>query len=426
MPGKSSGNVIGFKYYLGMHLVISKSVDKLVSIIINNRILFGSHTVTQGLFTPSPTTGGSPPNKSGQNIHVGDTWRIVKDGFIFDTPVTEGQIIRLNSQNLDSLSLTSLNPTSDSNIWNSSSSWVIEDEDVISSTQDITIDKEELFGGEKREGGISGTLGVKFGLSDQTKDDYLVRMFGESYTPAFRGVFSLILKQMYIGVNPYLKNWEVLSQRTPCAGWYDAKAVIWSDDGYRDANPAHIIRELLINHSDKTPWGLNYPPIVLDDVNFKACADVLYSERFGLSFQWDKQEPTENFIVKSVSHIKGVLRNSPNTGLLELKLIRKDHTFNGTKWVDSKGADLVLLNESNSVLLDSQSVGWGETINEVTVRYSQRITGKGQSITVQDIANMQIQGQTITQKKDLLGITYGELDIRVEKMHMQEVSTTLL
>ena len=425
MPGKSSGSVIGFKYYLGMHLVISKTVNQLVNVIINNRVLFGDNPVTQGLFTPSITTGGSPPNKDGKDIYLADTWRIVKDGFIFTTAVTEGQLITLNEQVMDSLSKSKINSVTDSILWNTPSTWVISNETIITTTQDLTIDKSELFGGDKREGGISGILGVKFGLPDQTKDAYLIRMFGEQFTPAFRGCFSLILKQMYIGVNPYLKNWEVLTQRTPCLGWYDEKAVIWSDDGYRDANPAHILRELLVNHNNNTSWGLNYPPLVIDDINFKAAADVLYTERFGLSFSWDVQETTENFIIKILSHINGVIRNNPNTGLLELKLIRKDHTFNGTAWVDSKGNNLIHLNEYNSDLTDYQSIGWGETINEVTVRYSQRWTGKAQSITVQDIANMQIQGQTIAQTQDLLGITYGDLAVRVAKMQLQVVSTPL-
>lgn len=458
MPGKGSGNIIGYKYYLGMHLAICKSADKLLNIVINNRVLFGSPQVTMGVYDPTIT--GKFPDKDGQDITGVDVWIISKTGLInkgmppgvngdMELYLLEGHILKLDMEQLNKIKKTKVNSASDATTWQDPFYWLSSsrenDGGVVTATQDIIINKEDLFGGDTREGGISGKLGIKFGderalvatpshLSAdgfQAPDPYLEAQWGTDFTPAFRGIFSLIAKQMYIGVNPYLKNWEVLVQRTPCRGWYDAKATLLSTDGYEDTNPAHIIRELLVNHGNKTSWGLMYPESVVDDVQFKQSAYTLYDEGFGLSFSWDTQESTEVFINRITNHINGTVRANPLTGMIELKLHRHDHYLyhdiglDEYYWVDSNGVPLLHFDESNCTLDDYQSVGWGETVNEVTVRYSQRWTGKAQSITVQDIANMQIQGQTISQTQDFLGITNGDLAARVAKMQLQVVSTPL-
>ena len=73
----------------------------------------------------------------------------------------------------------------------------------------ITLDEPELFGGEKREGGIAGDVDVAFGQSTQTPNDYLISNIGTPQ-PAYRGLLSLILRQVYIAANnPYMKPWAV-------------------------------------------------------------------------------------------------------------------------------------------------------------------------------------------------------------------------
>lgn len=94
----------------------------------------------------------------------------------------------------------------------------------------ITIDKASIFGGDKREGGISGTLDFEQGGPAQTANDYLVGQLGAS-TPAFRGVCAAVLRHMYLGTSGYLKPWDFLMQRVNTlasgeAQWYPEKAAI--------------------------------------------------------------------------------------------------------------------------------------------------------------------------------------------------------
>ncbi len=101
----------------------------------------------------------------------------------------------------------------------------------IDSSQLVKIDKENLFGGEKSEGGVVGDVDLCFGEPTQEPNDYLQSQ--QEAVPAYRGVLSAILRQVYIGLNPYLKPWSFLVQRIHTAElgkpqWYDEKAEILS------------------------------------------------------------------------------------------------------------------------------------------------------------------------------------------------------
>ena len=69
-----------------------------------------------------------------------------------------------------------------------------------------------LFGGTGREGGISGLISILFGRSSQTRDGYLQTFIG-SDCPAYRGVVTVLLKNVYLGLNYYFKQWSFIVQR---------------------------------------------------------------------------------------------------------------------------------------------------------------------------------------------------------------------
>lgn len=94
----------------------------------------------------------------------------------------------------------------------------------------ITINAPELFGGESREGGVSGTVDIEMGEPDQMQNSYLVAQLG-SDVPAYRGVAGAVLRQCYLGNNPYLKGWAYRGTRVHVrqdgiTQWYNAKAAI--------------------------------------------------------------------------------------------------------------------------------------------------------------------------------------------------------
>lgn len=94
----------------------------------------------------------------------------------------------------------------------------------------ITISAPALFGGEKREGGISGAVDFEPGYLDQPQNDYLQSHLGVDI-PAFRRVAGLVLRRVYLGMNPYLKKWStrcsrVMIRQDGIEQWYPERAQI--------------------------------------------------------------------------------------------------------------------------------------------------------------------------------------------------------
>lgn len=82
----------------------------------------------------------------------------------------------------------------------------------LSAYRRITINAPELHGGEQREGGVSGQVDIGFGYRQQRRNDYLARVIS-SDVPAYRGVVSVILRQVYLGTTGYPKPWGVWATR---------------------------------------------------------------------------------------------------------------------------------------------------------------------------------------------------------------------
>jgi len=96
----------------------------------------------------------------------------------------------------------------------------------------IYIDKADLFGGDKREGGVLGYADIEFGHPDQAQNSYLASKIS-SLVSAYRGVVSVIFNGGRVtSNNPYIKPWWFRVQRIHTTGdgtvaqWYDAKAEV--------------------------------------------------------------------------------------------------------------------------------------------------------------------------------------------------------
>lgn len=95
---------------------------------------------------------------------------------------------------------------------------------------EFTVNAPDLFGGDKREGGVGGVVELIPGGPTQAPSSYLAGIVGTPL-PAYRGVTGLLFKQFYFGMNPYLKIWSVRGQRIYITTggeeqWYPAKAGI--------------------------------------------------------------------------------------------------------------------------------------------------------------------------------------------------------
>ena len=275
----------------------------------------------------------------------------------------------------------------------------------------ITVDSEDLFGGDQREGGVSGTIDFEMGSDTQPQNNYLLAQLG-SLIPAYRGVVGVVLNQVYLGLNPYPKRWAFWLERihvrqNGIPQWYDEKAAIGND-----MNPSHIIYECLTDPN----WGMGYPDDAIDLTSFMASADTLFSESMGISLLWDKSITVEDFIKEVLKHVDGSLYISRTTGKFVLTLARADYDVNTLLVLDQTNVDKITDFKRNTV---------SDLVNSVTVIYTEGDTGKKGSITVQDIALAAQQQATIGTTKQFPGFSNGTIASQVASRCLRALSVPL-
>lgn len=275
----------------------------------------------------------------------------------------------------------------------------------------VVVNAPMLFGGDEREGGVSGTIDIEMGLPSQGRNAYLQSQLGAAI-PAFRRVLGLVFRQCYLGNNPYLKRWAIRATRIQLrqdgiAQWYAAKADVGGD-----MNPAHILREVLTDPD----WGMGYPEADVDNASFTAAADILHAEGMGMSILWDKQQQLSDFLAIVLRHIDGSLYTDRTTGQFVIKLARGGYDIPSLMLLDEAVVERVTDFKRSTV---------AELTNQVSVVFWDKSTGKNNSVTVQDIALAASQGATVGTTSQYPGFTNGTIATRAAARDLKALSTPL-
>jgi len=237
----------------------------------------------------------------------------------------------------------------------------------------------DFFGGSEKGGGLGGQVLTFQGNDTDAVSSVIDAAIGQSPTPGFRRIANVFLKRFEIGNDQFIEPWNFVIRRIPTALGSTTPTIV-NDQGNSDANPAEVIFELLTEHS----WGSNIGPAQIDIVNFKAVADTLATEGFGVSLIWDNKKPVEDMIIDILRQIDGVLFNDIVTGLFTLKLARDDFDV----------SLIPVLDQSNISSLDTFSRGaLDETINEVKIVYTGRNFNEANA-QAHELANFNTQGES--------------------------------
>lgn len=179
-----------------------------------------------------------------------------------------------------------------------------------------------------------------------------------------------------------------------------------------DMNPAHIVHECLTD----TSWGMGAPLTAVDDTSFRAAADTLYDEGFGLSMMWTRQAAIEDFISEILDHIQAVLYVDPATGLLTLKLIRDDYDPD----------TLPELNPDNCDVTKFDRKLWGEIINEIIVTWTNPENEQEETVTAQDLASIAMQGgNVVSASRNYYGVRSASLATQLARRDLRTVGAPL-
>ncbi|WP_424931884.1 VWA domain-containing protein [Amaricoccus macauensis] len=256
--GGSKTQTVGYRYALGAHLALCHGpVDVIREILVDDKPAWSATTgsAPAGGSPDAPARIGTVADMAATSAQTGDAGAsITFPGTL--AGVRRGQSYRLALSGGGSREVTLLSIAWDAET--DETTWSVEPGDLTFPSQDvevfeaasgaanggagggrIRIDKPNLFGGKSREGGIRGDIDILMGGPGQGANDYLAaRLGGEA--PGYRGIVSLVLRRVYLGINPYLKPWavrltRVLTAEGGASQWYPEKAAIVTEARISDA-----------------------------------------------------------------------------------------------------------------------------------------------------------------------------------------------
>lgn len=287
-------------------------------------------------------------------------------------------------------------------------------EGEVTEQTDIAVNNPQLFGGPKKEGGVSGVATWLPGGILQKLSDALASRFGRTgdTAPGYRSFASIFFHGGSPGVgftwaanNPYLKGIWAKVRRAP-KGLPAGLSLIGPD-----ANPAAIVYECLTNRR----WGMGAAAGVIDYVSFTNAAETLLNEEFGLSLKWTKQADIESFVSEILDHVQAMLYLNPANGKLTLRLIRGDYDED----------TLPELTDDNCVVTKFERKLWGETTNEIQVTWTNPENEQEETVICQDLANISIQGQIVSDSRNYYGVRNADLAMQLAARDLRTAGSPL-
>lgn len=358
------------------------------------------------------------------------------------------------------------------------------------------VDAENLFGGEKAEGGIKGWVEPMFGYETQDACWGLKAMRGNNI-PGYRRTFTIFFNGLISMINPYPKAWKFRVRRV-LSGWdgevwypekavvmmtaedapkteyqkawdgyyasyarYEQAMVVWNilrtggsvtqrqglyylfvrksagsgfrepvpppvptivDDGLSPYGPvsikamngAHIVYECLTNRE----WGRGLARDRIDDDTFRAAADKLFAEGFGLCIKWSRRDTITSFIKSILNHIGGVLTQDRANGKIRLTLIRGDYVKDDLPLFTH---DTGLVDVTENVIAHNSAA-----INEVKVKYRHPIYDKTRMVRTENLAAIRASGGVIrSSTTEYPGIPNASMAMKIAQRDLQASSVSL-
>lgn len=250
-------------------------------------------------------------------------------------------------------------------------------------------DDEDMFGGDEKEGGVSGTMRFYCGTDTQPASGYLASLIGES-APAYRGLCHAVMEKMYLGTSHYIKPISFIVSSYPNQlGVADGKHKIGDD-----ANPICFIYEILAN----AVWGVGLSGTDVDLPQWRAVAEKVHGEGYGVSLLYNGASSAKEVIEDILRHIDGVMYSDPETGLIAVRLARADYDIESLP---------VYGPEDFIGGINFSRPSWMDTKNTVKASYVDREADYTTAVvSQQDLANVhQRGGEVVVEDLDFTGFS---------------------
>lgn len=242
-----------------------------------------------------------------------------------------------------------------------------------------SVNQPNLFGGEEKNGGFVGDIGLYCGDYDQAQDPYLISKI-DADVPAYVGIAHMVFRKCYVGnsanIEPIFVEGSLFSNSL---GIGDYKHIM--SNGL-DANPIEVLHDLIVND-----WAnLNVDPAKINTAQWRAAANVVWNENNGMSIVVANSNTGGEVAKQILRQINGTIFQNPSTGLFDLVLIRKDYVI----------GDLPIFGpEQISSITNFTKKLWSETKNRVRVKFVDREQDYKEDVIAQadDFANIRFQNR---------------------------------
>ena len=248
---------------------------------------------------------------------------------------------------------------------------------------------ETFYGGPEKEGGVTGTVRFYLGTDAQTSSAYMSAQVEETY-PAYKGLSHAVFEHVYLGTSSYIKPVSFIVSSYPNQlGVASGHHIIGED-----CNPACFMYEVMTNQV----WGVGLSPTDIDADQFRAVAETLFDEGYGMSMLYNGGSTGKDIIEDILRHIDGVMFSSPQTGLITLRLARADYD------VDTLP---VLTKRDFQEGIKFSRPSWSELRNTIKTTYMDREANYTVAVvSQQDLANITQRGGEIAMEEiDFTGFT---------------------
>lgn len=179
-------------------------------------------------------------------------------------------------------------------------------------------------------------------------------------------------------------------------------------------NAAHILYDSITSRREN--GGMEEPVGRINDASFRAAADKLFAEGFGLCTTWRGGESAEQFQQRILNVIGGSLTQSRRDGQYYLDLLRGDYNVN----------DLPTLTDDDIKDWTAEPALPSETVNQIQVKWFDQETREERITTpVQALGAIENAGGVLPDVREYYEIASESLAMRVALRDLKAVATPL-
>lgn len=282
-----------------------------------------------------------------------------------------------------------------------------------SCVNEVTLDLPELYGGSEdgKRGGIGGVVAMYCGNFDQPQDATLAAQISAD-VPAYRGTAHMVFRDFWWGNNASVD--AVAIEAVNFTNTLGTTGNIHYMENGLDANPVEVLHDLFV-----TGWGnLGYDASKINAATWRDMAQVIYDEGNGMSLSVANATKGEDVAKQILRQINGIVYEDQTTGLVELKLIRKDYDVD----------DLPVLTPSEiSEIRNYSKKLWNETNNVVRLKYTDRADNyaKDKIAVEKDSSLLRFQGRERPAEFTMPGVYVGALATALAARELSNLNVPL-